>query len=52
MLLRWINAMRAAVERRQAERRGGPERRGTLRWDPRAAERERRSGKDRRQGDA
>jgi len=36
------------IERRRGERRSGVERRGVLRWDPRAPERERRSGKDRR----
>ena len=35
-------------ERRRGERRSGTDRRGVLRWDPRAAERERRSGRDRR----
>ena len=35
-------------ERRKYERRAGIERRGVLRWDPRAAEKERRSGNDRR----
>lgn len=35
-------------ERRQGERRAGNDRRGPLRWDPRADEKERRSGLDRR----
>lgn len=37
-----------AYERRQYERRSGVERRGALRWDPRAPEKERRTGDDRR----
>lgn len=39
----------ALNERRQYERRAGKERRGSLRWDPQAIEKERRSGTDRRQ---
>lgn len=35
-------------ERRRYERRAGTDRRGVLRWDPRAKEKERRSGDDRR----
>lgn len=35
-------------ERRRFERRAGTDRRGVLRWDPRANEKERRSGNDRR----
>jgi hypothetical protein len=35
-------------ERRRYERRAGADRRGDLRWDPRADEKERRSGNDRR----
>lgn len=35
-------------ERRRYERRAGADRRGDLRWDPRAKEKERRSGNDRR----
>lgn len=38
----------ALPERRRYERRSGVERRGSLRWDPRAPEKERRSGNDRR----
>lgn len=35
-------------ERRRFERRMGADRRGPLRWDPHAQEKERRSGMDRR----
>ncbi|GEM_PF-7010301 len=35
-------------ERRRQDRRRGVDRRGSLRWDPRADEKERRSGIDRR----
>ncbi|MBI3899761.1 MAG: hypothetical protein HY308_15905 [Gammaproteobacteria bacterium] len=35
-------------DRRRVERRSG-ERRGDLRWDPKMGERDRRSGKDRRE---
>lgn len=35
-------------DRRRFERRAGTDRRGVLRWDPRANEKERRSGGDRR----
>jgi hypothetical protein len=38
-------------ERRQDERRAGTDRRGVLRWDPRAKDKERRSGNDRRRAD-
>lgn len=38
----------AEDERRRFERRAGVDRRGPLRWDPRALEKERRSGTERR----